>query len=356
MYCVPLAPKNRIPELHSASMIVVSVDGGATKTMAICYDIEGNILGMAASGPSNFRNIGVEKAGNNISEAVKKSVERAGYTMGQINRATYALAGVGDSIRSTEIIREFISDLHLTSSFDLFNDGEAGFNCRLLGRDGIIIAAGTGLVAIGRLNGGLKRVSGWGWLMGDEGSAFYIGRKALQEAACISDGRQIMKSRLLEEVERFFHTDEPRGITNHVYTTPVDVRKIASLARLVSDLAKSGDEVCRLIISDAALQSATCAKALLRESGDRSMIPVSGYGGVFRSGELYWDTLIKSVMTDFPEIEPVTPLYGYHAVLGSMFMVMQQSGIEFDQKHILEQFNNRLGTLSQLERKDYLFI
>ncbi len=337
-------------------MIVVSVDGGATKTMAICYDTGGEILGMAASGPSNFRNIGVEIAGKNVSEAVKKCVERAGYTLDQVSHSTFALAGVGDSVRSTEIIREFISNLHLVASFDLFNDGEAGYNCRLPGRNGAIVAAGTGLVAISRMDGVTRRVSGWGWLIGDEGSGFYIGRRALQEAACISDGRNITMSTLLEEVERFFGTDEARGITNHVYTTPVDVRKIASLARLVSDLAKSGDIVCSEIIREAAVQSACCARALLRATGSSTGVPVSGYGGVYRSGDLYWNSLIDDVRMEFPEIEPVKPLYGYHAVLGSMFMVMGQNHVEFDQEEIIGQFNRGLGTLSRQEREDYLFI
>lgn len=337
-------------------MITVSVDGGATKTMAICYDTRGDILGMAASGPSNFRNIGVEAAGRNVSEAVTKSVERAGYTLDQVNHSTYALAGVGDSVRSTEIIRKFISDLHLVSHFDLFNDGEAGYNCRLPGIDGVIVAAGTGLVAIGRMDGIIRRVSGWGWLIGDEGSAFYIGRRALQEAACLSDGRNVTRSTLLEEVERFFGTDEARGITNHVYTTPVDVRKIASLARKVSDLSMSGDSVCREILREAAVQSASCARALLRAGGSATGVPVSGYGGVFRSGDLYWDALIHDVRREFPDIEPVKPLYGYHAVLGSMFMVMRQNRIEFDQDIFLEQFNKMLGTLSSKEKEEYLFI
>ena len=65
-------------------MAYVSVDGGATKTLAACYDDDGKILGVAANGPSNFRNIGTDNAATNIRDGVLNSIERAGINKTEI--------------------------------------------------------------------------------------------------------------------------------------------------------------------------------------------------------------------------------------------------------------------------------
>ena len=77
----------------------ISVDGGATKTFAVCYDETGLIYGSGVSGSSNYRNTSIDFAKNNLNTAVTNAISRAGLTKSQIEKFTFALAGVKDSKR-----------------------------------------------------------------------------------------------------------------------------------------------------------------------------------------------------------------------------------------------------------------
>ena len=280
-------------------MAYVSVDGGATKTLAACYDDDGKILGVAANGPSNFRNIGTDNAATNIRDAVLNSVERAGINKTEIDKITFALAGVKDSQKSTEIIDTFIQKLELKLPYTLLNDGEAGYNCRFFREDGIIAAPGTGMIAYGKSGSRFDRTSGWGWLIGDEGGAFYIGRRSLQEAAKIADGRTSGESQFLATLMKFFSVTEPRQLVNEVYSNPINIRRIASIARIVSELSASGDEKARDILQEAAAEAGKCVISLLKKF-DNASLEVSGYGGVYRAGDIYWNKMKETVRNVFP--------------------------------------------------------
>lgn len=337
-------------------MAYVSVDGGATKTLAACYDDDGKILGVAANGPSNFRNIGTENAATNIRDAVLNSVERAGINKTEIEKITFALAGVKDSQKSTEIIDTFIQKLELKLPYTLLNDGEAGYNCRFFREDGIIAAPGTGMIAYGKSGNRFDRTSGWGWLIGDEGGAFYIGRRTLQEAAKIADGRTSGESQFLATLMKFFSVAEPRQLVNEVYSNPINIRRIASIARIVSELSASGDEKARDILQEAAAEAGKCVISLLKKF-DNASLEVSGYGGVYRAGDIYWNKMKETVRNVFPETKFRKPLYGYHAVLGSIYLVLQDAGkSEINTAKIETDFNRKIEMLTSEEKTNYLFM
>ena len=337
-------------------MAFVSVDGGATKTLAACYDESGKILGVAANGPSNFRNIGTDNAASNIRDAVLNSLERAGIKKNEVEKITFALAGVKDSQKSTEIIESFIQKLELRLPYTLLNDGEAGYNCRFFREDGIIAAPGTGMIAYGKSADRFERSSGWGWLIGDEGGAFYIGRRSLQEAAKIADGRTLGESEFLSRLMDFFGVTQPRQLVNEVYTNPINIRRIASIARIISELSKKGDEKAQEILQEAAYEAGQCVISLKKKFEDVSL-EVSGYGGVYRAGEIYWNRLKETVIAAFPDTKFREPLYGYHAVLGSVYLVLQDSGIsDFNTTKIEKDFNSKVETLPTQEKADNLFL
>lgn len=337
-------------------MAFVSVDGGATKTIAVCYDSEGNILGVSASGPSNFRNIGIESASSNIISAVRNSIERSGLGNEKVQSITFALAGVKDSQRSTEIIDNFIEQMNFKAPYLLLNDGEAGYNCRFFEERGIIAAAGTGMIAFGKFNEKFERTSGWGWLIGDEGGAFYIGKRAIQESAKIADGRNSGKPDLLKMVMNYFEVTEPRQLVNEVYTNPINIRRIAMIAKEVSTLANSGDATSQGILKEAAKEAARCVVALKKQYNAEDL-PVSGYGGVFRAGQLFWNTFKEAVLEDFPGTTFKEPLFGFHAVLGSMYLVLKERGIKPpDTGKILNDFNSNIESLPVNEKTDYLLM
>lgn len=326
--------------------------------MVVCYDEGGDVKGMAAAGPSNFRNTSVEEASNNIRTAIGTALERSGVLKDDIGIYTFALAGVKDSRRSTDMIGNFVSDLGLKGKIRLLNDGEAGFNCRFPGQDGIIAAPGTGMISYGRRGETFERVSGWGWFLGDEGGALYIARRAMQECTKYFDGRLEINSKLPEMLLRFYDVEVPRDLVNMVYSTPMNIRRIASFSRQVGWAADHGDPMAREILKEAAMGSAQCIIALKRKVFVDQNFSYSGYGGVFRAGKHYWDPLRDTVNSVYPESVWIEPLFGYHAVIGSMFLVMREGGNEqnFDLEEMKRSIDHGVRELTEVEKKEYLLL
>lgn len=340
-------------------MHFISVDGGATKTIAVLYDDESNIKGVGVKGSSNFRNVGVDTASSNIRSAIESSLSSSGLTWEEIDFFTFALAGVKDSAKSTQTIEQFVSQYDIEGRYELFNDGEAGFKCRFPDENGIIAAPGTGMIAYGKQDDNFDRSSGWGWFIGDEGGAFYIGRRAIQEVAKIADGRLNLPDSLLSKLMDFFSVDSPRKMVNEIYTDKIDIRRIASIATIVSSLAKENDVVSKKILEEAAREAARCVIALQERMAPQKSLPVSGYGGVFRSGEMYWKTFRDEILSVRKDVEFRQPLLGYHAVLGSMSIILSRHGRKIDSNGIgklASKLDDAVMKLPASERSKYLMM
>lgn len=302
-------------------MDYIAIDGGATKTLAAVFDLEElRIRGVWASGPSNYRNIGIRQAAANIKSAIAGAIENSDVDREALSGAVISLASARDSARSDEAISELIHELGLKIPVEIYNDAEAGYYCRFVSSGGLILAPGTGMNSFMKLGDRLEKCSGWGWFMGDEGSAFYIGKRALQEMTRYSDGRLDAESELFRELPRFFGVRNARDVMGEVYTDRIDVRKIASIATVVSRLADEGDRICVDLLRDAAEQVAGCAIALLKSAPHGVDITVSGYGGVFRAGEVFSGRVRELIREKYVKVEFKDPVFGYHAVVGSIIL------------------------------------
>ncbi len=129
---------------------------------------------------------------------------------------------------------------------------------------GAVVAVGTGVVTLGVGTSGTARVDGWGYLYGDAGSAFWIGRAGLDAALRAFDGRG--SSTMLQD-----RATETFGPLPELYMTlqgdPDRVRLTAGFARIVDDCARAGDAVAAGINNDAAQQLALSVRTALAGSG-----------------------------------------------------------------------------------------
>lgn len=150
-------------------------------------------------------------------------------------------------------------------------------------RAGVVLAAGTGAVAFAvGSDGRTARADGWGYLLGDEGGGFWIGRRGLAAALAHRDGRggsaglhDRAEARFgpIERLSELVHaTDEPAGL-------------VASFARDVAAAAEGGDAVARAIWVEAAdhLAATVAGAASILDDGAGA---VSCTGGLFGAGAL----------------------------------------------------------------------
>ncbi len=115
---------------------------------------------------------------------------------------------------------------------------------------GIAVISGTGSVAWGRTPDGMTaRAGGWGYLLGDEGSGYWVARQAVRHALRLADrGEQpdVLSRRLAADCG----LQGPVQLLDHFYATP-ERRYWAGQAGLVFELAENGDRVCADIVTQA---------------------------------------------------------------------------------------------------------
>lgn len=333
-------------------MKFISLDGGATKTIAIIYTDEFEIEGIGISGPANFRTVGFNTFRKNLKNAISQVYSE------DVKEMSLALPGIGDSTDIRENVAKKIRKIFPQVKLRLYNDGEAGFHSRFPDGHGIVVAAGTGLVCYGKMDERQVRSSGWGWFLDDEGGAFFIGRRALQEVVKIVDGRSDTNSLLVDEVRNLFNLRNFTDLINKIYRSRIDVRLISSLAVRVSSAAVKGDVLSLKIMEEAAAESAMAIVSTYLKLNRPQSIRISGYGGVFRSGKWYWEMVKKYVQKMVPDAFFREPYFGYEAVLGSIVITYRKHGIEVnehDLDYLRKKLNEKLMETDIKKRRKYLY-
>jgi glucosamine kinase len=205
---------------------------------------------------------------------------------GAVTDAGAAAAGFGlAGLRSAEQARELTAELtrRTGARVAVGDDTDAALAGAFAGRPGIVVIAGTGSGAAGRdATGRTLRVGGHGFLLGDEGSAYWIGRAAVRAALRWEDGMggsQIIHRAVIQAAGQ-----DLDALIGEVCTHPAERARLTALAPVVTALAAEDPEA-RTIALRAAEHLADLAESIRRRLGP---LPVAGAGRVF-SAPVIWD-------------------------------------------------------------------
>lgn len=172
-------------------------------------------------------------------------------------------------------------------------------------RYGVVVAAGTGAVTLGVSGRAVARVDGWGHVMGDAGSGYWIGREALNAVMRAHDGRG-SATVLTDAAQRLF----PRLDTAYMglLTNPDRVRVVASLSLDVFDLAAS-DVIAADILDRAGLELAKAASTAVRRIGEdhQSNPLICLIGGVLGPGPVR-TACVAALRVQWPEFDPCSAI------------------------------------------------
>jgi len=175
----------------------------------------------------------------------------------------------------------------------------------LRGQRGAIVASGTGSVAFAIGASSVARVDGWGNIIGDAGSGFWIGRAGIVAVMRAHDGRG-PATMLSPAVEAEFPDIEAAYLD--LQNDLGYVRRVASYAKLVAELAAS-DAVCAAIIDEAAAELAHSAIIALRRVGEDAAATtlVSIQGKIFLNDRLRtrFDQLIRDALPGASFVPPL---------------------------------------------------
>lgn len=255
---------------------VLGVDGGGTKTLAALLDRSGRVLRTARAGGTNP--IDNPKWRSEL-EAALRPLTAAGATA-----VVAALPAHGEVEAISAAQREAIATAFPGRPVSVLNDVDAAQIGAFAGEPGILILSGTGSMAWARdAEGRSHRVGGWGDVLGDEGSAFWIGQRVLWRVTQSLDGRA-PASGLTEAVFMELELDLAHpsdGIEGWVSGLDHPRSAIAALAPLALRLAGTGDGGAREIADAAAAELARHVTAIEQRAGVDA--PWSYAGGTFSS-------------------------------------------------------------------------
>jgi len=261
-------------------MIIVGVDAGGTKTKAVAYDCEGNFIGEGVSGPGNYHNVGLTKAIEYIKDAINRAVRKK-----EPSIVAMGVAGL-DSKFDWETFTPLA--LQIAPKVIVQHDGVIALFSETLGNPGVVVIAGTGSVVEGYDGKQFVRLGGRGWLLSDDGSGYWVGRKALRKVLKMMDGIE-RKTLLYDKVLRKINVKNLDELVLWAYESSCKIDLIASLAIAVDEAAREGDEIAIEILRSGAEALASQAVILAKKIGTDV---VYLKGGMFKS-EIYRNFFIS---------------------------------------------------------------
>ncbi|MFM6978121.1 MAG: N-acetylglucosamine kinase [Micrococcales bacterium] len=181
----------------------------------------------------------------------------------------------------------------------LAHDSITAFLGTLGDEHGVVVASGTGVVTFGVGPTSTARVDGWGWIMGDAGSGFWIGKQALTAVMRAHDKRG-QQTELTERVQNHFPNLEDAYI--EIQSNPERVQVVASFAKDVSELAQT-DPIAKEISDLAATELVDSVTTAWQRVSQPNLTPkIAVTGSVFKNSRLH-ETFLEKLQTKIAKFE-----------------------------------------------------
>jgi N-acetylglucosamine kinase-like BadF-type ATPase len=283
---------------------VAGIDGGQSSTTAVIVDESGVVRARASAGPADHVDepAGSTKCADACTGALMRALEAARLPRDTRFEAVHVgLSGYDERFDGAR-------PAFAARTVRLQHDAPIALAGAVQARPAVVVIAGTGSVAYGEDAGGASvRVGGWGYLFGDEGSAFAVARAALALAMAEDDhGR---RSPLGDAALAYFDQRNLRDLATAALLGRISRGKLASFARVVHDAARLGDTGASAIVAEAASALAALAAAVIaRLHLAEQPVPVAFSGGAFLN-EAFFARTRERVAALAPQALAVTPRY-----------------------------------------------
>lgn len=259
--------------------ILIAIDGGGTRTRAVAFSRAGGVLGEGAGGPSNHLAMDRGTVRESLARAISGALAAAGADAADVRLVAAGLAGVDWDGEGASEASAILAEAGFPRSA-VYGDMVAAHAGALDGRPGVVAAAGTGAVYLGVAPGGRRfKAGGWGYLFGDEGSAYWLGRMALNAASRSVDGRE-RPTLLVDAVCRALGIRDFAQALSRIYGGNMTPAEIAALSVVVPEAADAGDAVACRLLERAGDELAWGAEAVIRRLGMEAGCEVSWQGAI----------------------------------------------------------------------------
>lgn len=294
------------------------IDGGQSGTDAVVAGPDGKILGRGSAGACD--EVGEPPESTRLHDALRDALA-----------AAVAHAGLPQSTRFRAIVagisgyegRVYGRDPDLPAGdVTLVHDTENAHAGALGGAAGVVVIAGTGSVAFARNErGGSVLLGGWGFLFGDEGSAFWIAREAVAGAMRDADAGE--DNELAALALAYFEQPSLRKLARSVYMGAISRAQFAGFAQRLLQEAERGNGRAARYVRDGAAALVTLALRAMRQAG-MAACPVAFTGGMTRSSA-FSDEIGRQMKQLLPQAQRVAPRYD--APSGALILAYRRAGV-----------------------------
>jgi N-acetylglucosamine kinase-like BadF-type ATPase len=299
----------------------IGIDGGGTKTVCVIGDETGKLLASATGGSSNIQSKPLPEVKETLFCLIEEVLEKSNTNPGQLDTVYFALAGGDRPTDKQRILRALDSLTRQKVRVVIENDAMAALASGTWGEPGIVLIAGTGSIAYAcSANNPISRIGGWGYLLGDEGSGYDIGRKGLSAALRHFDGRG-EKTILTERLMGHFGVSSPEEFISAVYSADAPKEKIAGVSKVVFAAAKREDRVALRIVDDAINELVTLVRAS-RRTLETEEWPIVLSGGLF-SDSVFKNQFLKELNRKVGNLWVVFPTVP--SAVGSFILALKHS-------------------------------
>jgi N-acetylglucosamine kinase-like BadF-type ATPase len=259
---------------------VLGIDAGGTKTVCQLAEGEGSILAEARGPGANLQAVGELQVEKVLHQVMEEALTGRDVVPDAI---CLGIAGV-DRPDDAAVVRAIMKRIGYKARVLVVNDALVALESGAPGQPGVVIISGTGSISYGRNAEGMAaRSGGWGYVLGDEGSGYWIGRAALRAVLREADQRG-KATELTPLLLNHFGVDRPQGLIHEVYHTNLRPAAIGALAQCVHEAFALGDEVAIGILRGAANELESAAISVARRLdliGER--FPFILAGGIFKA-------------------------------------------------------------------------
>lgn len=301
------------------SAFFAGIDGGQSSTQAMIGDERGRILGRGAAGPSD--EIGQTAESTRLADAMHNALHDAcrdaGLSQGtQFEAIVAGLSGYEGRVYGA-------APQLLSANVLLVHDALAAHAGALGGASGVIVIAGTGSVVYGRNDAGEEAtLGGWGYLFGDQGSAFAIAREALAAAMRAQDLDDASFEEGRRTLHEFFGINSVRAIGRAFYSGEISRQRFAAFA----PTALASQDFASIVRDGATYLGMLACRALEAVAVDRLAL----CGGLFQEAA-YYDAVAHVVAQQRPSTRIVPAKY--EPVAGALLLAYREAGIPVNELH-----------------------
>ena len=261
--------------------LVVGIDGGATRTRFLLANTAGDRLGGKLGGAGLLGAGKDEEVARQIVDGVRALARENDVSL-PVDAICAGLAGASGRPEARDLVEERIRAGAVARRVRVVSDSEIAFKDAFGTREGILVIAGTGSVGLGRgPSGPLRRVGGWGALLGDEGSAYGLGLKGIRSAIRSAEGRSAPTA-LTPRLFAALGCASPRAVLE--WSKRAAKSDVAALAPAVLEAAEGGDQAASEIVELGVTALVQHIRALSEALELAVVPPVALVGGLVEPG------------------------------------------------------------------------